>query len=60
MNKIKSFLKSFLEQILDTCFHEWEEYSIWEPYQENSDGEYYCEEVFYKRCWKCGKQIKLK
>lgn len=56
MNKIKSFL----ERILDTCFHEWEEYSIWEPYQENADGEYYYEELFYKRCWKCGKQIKIK
>ena len=38
-------IKNFFEVIFDTCFHEYEEYSIWEPYQENAQGEYYCEEV---------------
>lgn len=53
-------IKNFFEVVFDTCFHEYEEYSIWEPYQENAQGEYYCEEVFYKQCKKCGKRIKIK
>jgi hypothetical protein len=53
------YIKNVLEILFNICFHEYEEYSIWEPYQENSRGECYCCEVFYKQCKKCGKRIKL-
>ena len=54
-----NYIKNFIERVFNICFHEYEEYSIWEPYQENSRGEHYCCEVFYKQCKKCGKRIKL-
>ena len=55
-----SKIENFFEVIFNTCFHQWERYSIWEPHHENERGEYYCEEVFYKQCKKCGKRIKIK
>lgn len=55
MNKIKSFL----ERILDTCFHEWKETVIYEGIYENNVGDTICVPVSYKVCKRCGKKIKI-
>lgn len=54
-----NYIKNFIEIVFNICFHEYKEYSIWEPYQENSRGEHCYYEVFYKQCSKCGKKIKI-